>query len=81
LRAIAYILLLIAAGLGIIGLVMFLKSEDEKRVSVLNSLEKARKVKADKKKADDGDFIADIEREINYTENLKKDASTKEKTD
>lgn len=78
-KPIAYILLLIAAGLGVIGLVLLLKSESEKRHSVLLSLEKARQAKADKKRADDAEYLIEAEPEFVNLENHKDDASKKEK--
>ena len=75
-KSISYILFFIAGSLALIGMIIYLGNEKKKRDLQLDSLEKARQAKAEKKKIDQ-DYIDDLEKEINSTENLKSDASTK----
>lgn len=82
-KLVSYILLGVALLLAIIGLVLLIKQNQEKRDAVLTALEKARDVKATKKAEKEKDIIEDLEKEINDYENLKNTdhASTKKETE
>lgn len=80
-KLVSYILLGVALLLAIIGLVLLLKLDREKRNAVLESLEKARDMKAVKKAEKGSNGLSD-EKEFHHPELKNEDhASKKEKTE
>jgi len=82
-KLVSYILLGVALLLAILGFVLLIKSDREKRSAVSESLEKARDAKAAKKAENEKDIIKDLEKEINDYENSKNTdhASKKKETE
>ncbi|KKM08712.1 hypothetical protein LCGC14_1723360 [marine sediment metagenome] len=81
-KIISFILLGVALLLAVIGLVFYSKIDRDKRIIVLESLKKARDIKAAKKA--ETDFANDLENEVDEVENMKilnngSDASKEEK--
>jgi len=73
LKTIVYILLSIAAVIGIIAAVIYFDDSGRKRKEKLKQLEEAREAKASKK------LLRDLDNEMSsITENIKSDASTKD---
>ena len=73
-KTIVYILLSVAALIGIIAAILFFTDDSQKRKMKLEQLEKAREAKAEKK------LIREIENEYStLTENSKSDASKESK--
>lgn len=60
-KFISYILLGIAGAVAIIGGFLFFKQKNDKRQNVLDSLEKARQAKAEKRKSEVSQDIAEME--------------------
>lgn len=70
-KTIVYILLSVAAIIGVIAAVLFITDDGKKRTEKLSQLEKAREAKAEKK------ILREIEEEYNSITNNESDASEK----